>query len=162
MSRTSMILMTAAILAACASPAPEAPAPPPPPDPAAVRTAIENLGQQYKDYILNADAPGIASLFTEDGRFEVYGYPSMAGRQAIEAGMRSGFAAAKFKAWDVTYNEAGPLGADIATGGGTVHEVTEVNGKEAHAWYRWAGAYRKGADGHYKIAFLMAFPDSTK
>jgi ketosteroid isomerase-like protein len=161
MSRTLMSL-AAGLLTACVAPAPEAHAPPPPPDPAVVRTAIENLGQQYKVYMLNGDAMGISSLFTDDGRFEAYGFPSMAGRQAIAEGLKAGFEAAKFKVWDVSYNEAGPLGPDIATGGGTVHEQTEVSGKETHAWYRWAAAYRRGADGHYKIAFLMAFPDSTR
>jgi uncharacterized protein (TIGR02246 family) len=127
-----------------------------------VRAAIENVGQQYKVYLLNGDALGIASLFTEDGRFELYGFPSMVGRPGIAATLKSAFTTAKYKVWEISFNEAGPLGGDIATAGGTVHDQSEVSGKPVHGWYRWAAEYRKGSDGQWRIAFLMAFPDSTK
>ena len=152
----------AAVLAACAEPMPEPAATPAPPDPRVVRTAIEALGQQYKAYILNGDSRGIASMFAQNGRFEVYGFPSLSGPKAIAAALGTTFQSAKYKLWDVTYGDIGALSADVAVAGGTTHQITELKGKELHGWYRWVAAYKKGADGQYRIEFLTAFPDSTK
>jgi len=63
------------------------------------------------------------------------------------------------------YEGIGLTGAyhgEIVSAGGTAHQFGDRNGKPFHAWWRYSAAYKKGADGLYRIAYIMAFPDSTK
>jgi hypothetical protein len=152
-----------AALGACDRPPQEAlPAPPAAPDPAVVRTALESLGQHYKVYTLNSDARAIASLFARDGRLEVFGSPSMAGPVAIDAGLRAGFASVKYKTWEIHYGDIEALSSDVAVARGSTYTVAESKGKTVRSWNRWMAAYKRGADGMYRIQFLAAFPDSSR
>jgi len=126
-----------------------------------VRTAIESLGQHYKVYTLNSDARALASLFTMDGRLEVYGSRSMSGPVAIDAGLRAEFESGKYTTWDITYSDIEALSPDVAVARGSNHTIVQMKGKTVHRWNRWMAAYKRGADGMYRIQFLAAFPDSS-
>lgn len=132
------------------------------PDTAAVRVALTALNAKLTTAYLAGDAVTIASLFTEDGRAEYAGFPSAAGRAAIQSTYEGYFKANKLKVWESTTQAVNAPSANIASAGGTAHNFGSANGKPLHVWWRWAAAYRKGADGQYRISFVMAFPDSTK
>jgi ketosteroid isomerase-like protein len=106
------------------------------------------------------DAAGVAGFFTEDARAEYAGFPSAAGRAAIQALYEGYFKANKLTVSESTIGAVNVLTTDLVTAGGTYHSFG--NGTPKHAWWRWAAAYRKGPDGEYKISYIMAFPDSTK
>lgn len=131
-----------------------------PPDTAAVRAALNATSAKLNAAYLAADAAAVAMFFTEDARAEYYGFQSAVGRAAIQSAYETYFKAAGLKVAETTVNAVNVLNADLATAGGTYHSFG--SGKPAHAWWRWAAAYRKGADGEYRITYIMAFPDSTK
>ena len=133
-----------------------------PGDTAAARTAITALGAKLSAANIAGDAAGIAALFTEDARAEYAGFPSAVGRAAIQSTYETLFKTTKYKVWELVVKGVNAPTADVASAGGSVHQFGETNGKPSHMWWRWAAAYRKGADGQYKISFVMAFPDSTK
>ena len=151
------------ILAGCTRPAPEPPpCPPAPPSAEWVRSSIESVAQHYKVYTLNGDARGIASLFTRTGRLELSGLPSLVGPRAISEGLAGVFKSARSTAWDLTFTDVRSLDPEIATAAGSVHERLEAGGKERQRWSRWTAAYRREADGYYRIIYLLGFPDSTR
>lgn len=130
------------------------------PDTAAVRAGLNALSAKLEAVYLAGDAAGVAALFTEDAQAEYAGFPSAAGRAAIQALYEGYFKANKLKVSRIEFLGVNSVTADLATALGTYHAFG--NGKPAHAWWRWAAAYRKGADGEYRISYIMAFPDSTK
>jgi len=132
------------------------------PDTATVRAALTQLASKFTTASLAGDAVAIAALFTDDARAEFAGFPSAAGRAAIQSTYETLFKATKLKVWEAVIQGVNSPSADVASAGGTVHEFGDMNGKPYHGWWRWAAAYRKGPDGQYRVSFLMAFPDSTK
>lgn len=157
-----LLAATAAALVACTQPAPEqAAAPPAPPDTAALRVTLVAMSEQLKTAYLAGDAAAVASHFTDDARAEYAGFPSAVGRAAIQSTYDTYFKANKLTAAEWTFGDVAALSADLATAGGTYHAYAP-EAKPAHAWWRWAAAYRKGADGQYRLWYSIAFPDSTK
>lgn len=154
MRRFEKVLLLSALVALPAAASAQAP------DTAAVRAALNALNARLSAAYLAGDAATIASLFTEDARAEYAGFPSAVGRAAIQATYEGYFKANKLKVWESTIGGVGSLSADLATAGGTVHQFG--SGKPAHAWWRWAAAYKREADGQYRIRYVIAFPDSTK
>jgi ketosteroid isomerase-like protein len=132
------------------------------PDTATVRAGLNALTAKLVTAYLAGDAATMASLYTEDARAEYAGFPSAVGRTAIQSTYLEYFKANKLKVWESTIGDVNSLSADLATAGGTVHSFGDTNGKPVHMWWRWAAAYRRGADGEYRISYVMAFPDSTK
>lgn len=130
------------------------------PDSAAVRAALNAAFTKMSAGYLAGDAAAVASFFTDDGRAEYAGFPSAVGRAAIQALYEGYFKANKLTVSESTIGAVNVLTADLVTAGGTYHSFG--NGTPKHAWWRWAAAYRKGADGEYRISYIMAFPDSTK
>ena len=130
------------------------------PDTAAVRAALNANSAKMRDAYLAGDAAGVAASFTDDARAEYAGFPSAKGRAAIQGLYEGYFKANKLTVSDITILDVNVLSDALVTAGGTYHSLG--NGKPKHAWWRWAGAYRKGADGQYRISYIMAFPDSTK
>ena len=130
------------------------------PDSAAVRSSLNAANTRMSASYLSGDAAGVAGFFTDDARAEYAGFPSAVGRAAIQALYEGYFKANKLTASESVIGAVNVLSADLVTAGGTYHAFG--NGTPKHAWWRWAAAYRKGADGEYKISYIMAFPDSTR
>jgi ketosteroid isomerase-like protein len=158
MSRFLSLLAVSAIVSAASAHAQAAPASKP--DTAAVRAALNAQTDKLTAAYLAGDAVTVAGLFTDDARAEYAGFPSAVGRAQIQSTYETYFKANKLKVAKSDILVVESVTADLATAGGVFHSFG--NGKPAHAWWRWSAAYRKGADGQYRIAYIMAFPDSTK
>src|SRR5262245_46584626 len=130
------------------------------PDTATVRAALNAQLAKLETAYLAGDAVAVAGMFTEDARAEYFGFPSAVGRAQIQSTYETYFKANKLKVSKSDIVAVQSVTADMATALGTYHSFG--NGKPAHAWWRWTAAYRKDADGQYRIAYIMAFPDSTK
>jgi len=93
---------------------------------------------------------------------DLYGLPRLRGRPAIQTAFAADFAARKY-----TLTEIVPVSRNVRTDSeateiGTYHNMHDVKGTMDHEWGRYIGAFTKGADGQWKIMYLMGFPDSTK
>ncbi len=159
MTRAAFLFFAAAL--ACTQPAPQAAAPAPP-DTAAVRAGLRTSADQTQALYLAGNAAGVAALYTADARAEFQGFPSAVGRAAIESTLVGYFAANKLSVAEITIGEVGAPADDRATALGIFHSFAQSDGKPVHAWWRYAAAYRKEADGVWRISYIMAFPDSTK
>lgn len=156
-------LFLAVGLAAACAPAAEQPAASAPaaPDTAAVRLAIQAVSDRYAELDVAGDAAGIAGLYAENGTAAFFGFPTTTGRAGIEAIYRTLFGIQKLTAATSTVLTASSPAPGLATAGGTFAETVDSSGTIIRNWWRWAAAYRQGADSRWEISFIMAFPDST-
>jgi len=148
-----------ALLAACA-PAPANP--PSAPDPAALKTAMDSIRTEYMRLAAAADATGIAALYTEDAAIDFFGAPKMRGRAEIEAGTKAAFSMQKPVMLEIVATQTSAIAPGLATELGRFHGMDSVSGKVLHSWGRWISSARQDSTGAWKLAYLMAFPDSQK
>ena len=131
-------------------------------DTAAARHGIDSTRARYAALQLAGDAPGIAALYTEDATVDVFGVPRARGRAAIEASFKTDYGMRKF-----TVAEINPIATSVRTNEdaseiGTYHDMHDVKGVKDHEWGRYVVGLHKGADGVWRLSYVMAFPDSTK
>jgi ketosteroid isomerase-like protein len=131
-------------------------------DTAAVKSGLDSLRTRYIALQTGGDATGLAGLFTETGGVDIYGLPRLRGRAAIETAFKGDFAARKDTLTQIMPISMTARTGDAASEIGTYHDMHDVNGAKDHEWGRYVGAFEKGTDGQWRIAYLMAFPDSTK
>lgn len=131
-------------------------------DTAMVKAAGDSLRTHFIARQLAGDASGLAGLFSEQGGVDLYGAPRVRGRAALE-----GFFKADLGARTYTLAEITPVsfqarsnmdGSEV----GTYHDMHDAKGKKDHEWGRYLVAYAKGADGQWRLDYLIAFPDSVK
>lgn len=161
MRSSSVVTLAALLLAACA-PKPEAPAAAAVVDTTAVLQGLDALRSQYIALQTAGDAAGLAAIHADSAGLDLFGVPRLRGRPAILAALTADFAARKY-----TMAEIMPLTRTVRTNTeaielGTYHDMHDMKGTVDHEWGRYIGAFAKGADGQWKISYLMAFPDSTK
>lgn len=154
--------IAALLLAGACTPKPAAPTTAASVDTALVRQGLDTLRAHYIALQTGGDATGLAGLFTEAGGVDIYGAPRLRGRAAIEAAFKADFAVRKFTLTEITPISLNARTSDAASEIGTYHDMHDVKGAKDHEWGRYLGAFEKGADGQWRLVYLMAFPDSTK
>ena len=158
--RISLVLGAAVLGAACYGPARQETAAAAAPDTAAIHMAVQALGDRFETNALAGNAAAVASDFTEDGRAEFYGFPSAVGRAAVEGLYTTYFGSNKVTASEVTTQAVSATGPDLASARGVTSVTAEAGGKTSTTHWRWAAAYRKGADGQWRVSYIIGFPDS--
>jgi uncharacterized protein (TIGR02246 family) len=131
-------------------------------DTAAALRGIDSTRARYAALQLAGDATGLAGLYTEDATQDVFGMPRTRGRAAIEAGFKTEFAARKFTVAEINPVQTMVRTNQNATEIGTYHDLHDVSGVKDHEWGRFVVGLLKGADGVWRLTYVMAFPDSTK
>jgi ketosteroid isomerase-like protein len=157
-----MTALAALLLSAACAPAADTPAAAAAVDTAAAIQGLDALRNQYITLEVAGDAAGLAALHADSAGVDIFGLPRLRGRPAIQAAFTTDFAARKY-----TLAEIVPLSRNVrtntdATEIGTYHSMHDVKGRIDHEWGRYIGAFTKGPDGQWRIAYVMAFPDSTK
>jgi ketosteroid isomerase-like protein len=163
MRATSTVTLAALLAATACAPEAEAPAAAETAvDTAAIFQSLDDLRGQYIALQTAGDAAGLAALHADSAGLDLFGLPRLRGRPAIQAALTADLAARKY-----TLVEIMPLSRNArtdteATELGTYHDMHDVQGKVDHEWGRYLGAFGKGADGQWRIQYLMAFPDSIR
>ncbi len=161
--RLSLILpLAAAALAAACTPNAGAPAAAATVDTAAALAGIDSTKVRYAALQMAGDAAGVAALYEENAGLDIYGMPRQRGRAAIETAMKANYEMRKY-----TLTEIMPLNTSVRTNEdasqiGTYHDMHDAKGVKDHEWGRFVVGLHKGADGVWRLTYLMAFPDSTK
>ena len=153
----------AVVLAAACSPAEhEQVAAPAVPDSAATRSAIQALLDDYAVKAQAGDVAGLTNKYIEDAVLYEPAVPTISGRTGIEAAYTAIFSTTKVQSETITVSTANAPAPGLATALGTYAEVLDSSGSVRNLWGRWAASFVQGTDGNWRIAFLMAFPDSIK
>lgn len=146
-------------LAACTKPAPEQP-PQPAVDSAAVTAAVGDFWQRYiaADTAGNIDA--ISAMWDDSVRADVRGAPVLLGRAAVRAFIEPILKTQKYTAMSVTPDMTIPISNEMAYQNGSYLETSVSKGKTSNEYGRFAAAIVKGADGQWRLGYIMAFSDS--
>jgi uncharacterized protein (TIGR02246 family) len=131
-------------------------------DTVAARAGIDSLRASYSRAEMAGDAAALGQLYTEDATLDMYGAPRTKGRTGIEAGLAADFAARKYPVSEITPIAVNVRANDAGSEIGTYHVMHDVNGAMDHEWGRYVAGFEKGADGKWRLDYLMFFPDSTK
>jgi ketosteroid isomerase-like protein len=164
MTRLSIFPGAAAVLLAACAPKPETPAAPVVAaiDSAAVAAGVAGVRTKYAAAELAGDAAAVAALHTEAATVDIFGAPSMHGNAAILAGLQADYASRKYTVAEITPVQLTIRSNDAAAELGTYHAMHDAKGKKDHEWGRYVVSLVKGTDGAWKLAYVMAFPDSIK
>jgi len=148
-------------LAAACAPAEREVATPAAPDTAAVRQAIQAHGDRWAEFDIAANAAGLAGLHAEDATAAFFGLPTATGSAAIEALFNAYFSTTRVTAAASAVTTVAAPAPGVATALGTYTVTTDSSGVVRTGWYRWAAAYRQGADGQWRVGYIQSFPDSV-
>ncbi len=157
-ARLTPALLLAA--AACAPAAQQAAAPAV--DTAAVFAGLDSLRARYVAAELAGEPGTLAALYTEDATLDFYGAPRTQGRANLQTVFGAVMAATKTTRLDIVPAMRVPRSNESAGEYGDYHSMADSSGAVVHAWGRYAGSYSKGSDGAWRLAYLIAFPDSTR
>ena len=131
-------------------------------DTTAVQAGVDSTRSRYAALQMAGDAAGVAALYDEDATLDLYGVPRTRGRANIENALRTTYGMFRFTTTEITPLQTNVRNNDAATEIGTYHNMLDSSGVVSHEWGRFAVGLRKGADGMWRLTYLMAFPDSTK
>lgn len=159
--RGPVAALAVAAALACAPPATEQAVAPPAVDSAGVTQAVEDLWSRYiaADTAGNVDA--VLALYSETARLDAPGVPPAVGRAAIDSVARAMTASRDLNSLMIHTAATYVAGNEMAYTRGTYMETYTANQKTATDYGRYASAVVKGADGQWRIQYLMAFTDST-
>lgn len=146
-------------LVACTKPAPEPPAQPAV-DSAAVTAAVGDFWQRYIAADTSGNLDAITAMWDDSVRADVRGAPVLLGRAAVRAFVEPIFKTTRYTAMSVTPDMTIPISNDLAYQNGSYVESSTSQGKSATEYGRFAAGFVKGADGQWRIGYLMAFSDS--
>jgi ketosteroid isomerase-like protein len=147
------------ILAACAQPAgqPAAVAI----DSAAVSAAATNFWQRYSQAVVANDTVAMLALMDDSIRVDARGMPALIGKAALQAQFSSIWKNTRYTALTVTPDLTIPASSDQVYQNGSFVETTSSGGKDMTEFGRYASAIVRGADGQWRLGYIMAFGDST-
>jgi ketosteroid isomerase-like protein len=152
----SLIVVSAA---ACAPKEPPAPAPPVV-DSTAVKAAVGNVWQQW----VTADTAGniavMAELVDDSIRIDSKGAPPMIGKAAWQTMAETMRKTSKPLSETITPDLTIAVSNDLAYQNGNYAEEMMAGKKKTTDYGRYAAALEKGADGKWRIRYIMAFSDS--
>jgi uncharacterized protein (TIGR02246 family) len=148
-------------VAACAKPAEQTAAAPPAVDSAAVRTAVADLWQRWITADTAGNVAALAEMVADSGRIDLRGMPPIIGRAEWKAAAEAGYKEAKYTSMTITPDMTVAVTNELAYQNGDFTEGATSKGKSTMDYGRYAAALRKDADGHWRIAYIMVFADST-
>ena len=158
----NMFWCAVALAAACSPAEQQQAAAPAAPDTAATRVAIQSLFDDYARLAKAGDVAGLVNLYAANATMNEFGLPTLTGHAAIEAAYTGVFGLLKVGSLTIPVASAMAPAPGLASALGTYAETVDSSGVLTNSWGRWVASFRQDSTGQWKIAFLMAFPDSVK
>ena len=153
-TRISVTLLALAASAACTQPPADkaaTAAAAPGVDATAARAAIAAANKAWDEAYLKGDAAAIAATFTDDGARHPAGKPTISGRSAIEASVRSELDSLKYTASVDSTDELIVAGDYVIEIGSWMSKATSKAGKAQNTAGRYAAIWKRDASGAWKI-----------
>ena len=146
-------------LVACTKPAPEQAAAPAI-DSAAVTTAATSFWQRYGQIVIANDTAAWTTMMDDSVRVDARGLPPMIGKAAVAAQFLPLWRGVTYTGFNVTPDMTIPISNEAVYQNGTYTEASTSGGKSQTDYGRFAAAIVKGADGQWRLGYIMAFSDS--
>lgn len=148
------------LLAACApKPAPVAAVPAV--DSAAVKAAAADLWQRWAAAEIAGDAAALANMVTDSTRIDMRGVPPMLGRETWKASAETAFKERDVTAMEIHPEITVPISNDLAYEAGEYSQAATIGNNHTADRGRYAAALQRGADGKWRVSYIMVFADST-
>jgi uncharacterized protein (TIGR02246 family) len=148
------------ILAACATQGSQTAAAPAV-DSAAVRAAVSDVWARWVAADTAQDLEALLNLVTEDARLDLRGVPPVTSRTEFRAMAENAFKTMKIMSLNITPEATEAITNELAYETGNYVETYTMSGRNITDHGRYAAALVKGADGQWRVGYLMAFADST-
>jgi uncharacterized protein (TIGR02246 family) len=130
-------------------------------DSVAVRSAVSDLLARYVTADTSNNVAAVAALFADSARVDARGAPVLMGRAMIQQFMETMFGATKFTSLVFSPDMTIPVSDQLAYQNGSYTEGNTAGNKSMTEYGRYAMAVAKGADGQWRISYLMAYSDSV-
>ena len=150
-----------ALTFACAKPADQTAAAPPAVDSAAAKAGAASVWTRWSEAALAGNADGLAGLVADSARLDFRGFPPMIGREAFKTAVTGVFQTNKYTAMSVVPEMTEAISNDLVYETGNITETYTMKGKSMTEYGRYAAALTKGADGQWRVGYLIGFADST-
>jgi uncharacterized protein (TIGR02246 family) len=153
-------VLLAAVLAACAPKAEEQAAGPVAVDSAAVVSAAAAYWPRWIAAVTSGDMATMGGLLSDSVRLDIKGLPPMLGRAGFVATFEPLMKTMKVDSETVTPEQTTAISNELAYQTGDYVETMTAEGKTQTEYGRYAAAIAKGADGQWRLSYVMAFADS--
>lgn len=147
-------------VAACTKPAPEQAAAPAI-DSAAVTAAASTFWQRYGQNVLAGDTTAWLAMVDDSIRVDSRGLPPLIGKAALAATFMPVLRQTRYTGFNVTPDMTIPISNEAVYQNGSYMEASTTGSKSQTEYGRYAAAIVKGADGQWRLGYLMAFSDSV-
>jgi uncharacterized protein (TIGR02246 family) len=157
---TCSTLALALVVAACAKPA-EQTAAAPTVDSAAVKAAVADVWTRWVAADTAGNLEALVALVADSARFDIRGMPPMVGRASFRTTAETMMKSMDLTSLMITPEMTEAISNELAYESGNYTEAYTMNKKNLVDHGRYAAAVMKEADGQWRVAYLMAFADST-
>jgi uncharacterized protein (TIGR02246 family) len=158
---TLSTLALALALAACTKPAEQTAAAAPAVDSVAVKAAVADLWQRWITADTAGNVEALAAMIADSARLDLRGMPPFLGRAAWKASAEAAMKGMDVTAMTITPEMTMAISNELAYETGNFVEAYTAGGKRMAEHGRYATAVQKGADGQWRVGYIMAFADST-
>jgi ketosteroid isomerase-like protein len=161
LTRSAFTGVALAALVACAPKAEEQAAPPAAVDSAAVVAAAVGYWPRWIAAATAGDMAAMAGLLSDSVRIDAKGMPPMVGKAGFVAVFEPMMKTMKVDSEVITPEMTVAISNELAYQTGDYVEAVTAAGKSQTEYGRYAAAIGKDPDGQWRLAYIMAFADST-
>jgi ketosteroid isomerase-like protein len=150
-----------AVLTACGPRAASEPAAAPAVDTAAVQSAVAGFWPRWVAAAIAGDTAAMGGLLADSVRIDAKGFAPILGRAAWVTIFATMLKTSKVESETITPEQTTAISNELAYQTGDYRETMTAEGKTQTDYGRYAAAIAKGADGQWRLSYIMAFADST-
>ena len=130
-------------------------------DSAKVKAAVTDFWAQWVAADTAANVPGLAALISDSIRIDSKSLPAMIGKPAWQDFIARMLQTSKVLSEVIMPDVTIAVSDDLAYQNGNYVESTLTGKKTATDYGRYAGALERGADGKWRLRYIMSFSDSS-
>ncbi|NOT08387.1 MAG: SnoaL-like domain-containing protein [Gemmatimonadales bacterium] len=130
-------------------------------DSAGVKAALSDLWSRYAMADTAGDVAALLDTVSDSVQLDIRGFPRVMGREAWRGGLEGVLKEVDYTSMDIAPERTTVSSNELVYEYGAFREGYTTKGKKFLDHGRYASAVRKDADGKWRIAYLMAFVDST-
>ena len=161
LARPWISLAALVLLVAARAPKPPLPSSVAAVDSAKVKAAVTDFWAQWVAADTAGNVPALAALLSDSIRIDSKSLPAMVGKPAWQNFVESMIKTSKVLSEVITPDITIAVSDDLAYQNGNYVESTMTGKKKSTDYGRYASALERGADGKWRLRYIMSFSDSS-